>query len=345
MTRMTRGVLSLAASVDASPRERLAGYNVIELEEKHVSAETLKRIQASRAVQFVERVPNRWVSARRKRPAADPALNLQWGLRAIDWFAAARRPSAAQVHVAYPETAARLPGRARARVRESGNPVRPPRPIAPTEAMAALSLPAQGRVVLVVGGSQGSRALNQATLDAVRGVATGALSLPPHLQLLWSTGPGHLAGVQAELESLGRPDWVHARGYIDDMEAALSVAEIAVSRAGAMATSEFMAWGVPAVLVPLPTAAADHQTGNARSLAAAGAAIHLAETSLTGASLWREVVSVVGDAERLATLRDASLRRGRPSAAAEIARSLATLLPSARPRRDRPGSPGTGGGS
>jgi len=104
MTRMTRGVLSLAASVEGSPRERLAGYNVIELEEKHVSAETLRRIQASRAVQFVERVPNRWVSARRKRPAADPALNLQWGLRAIDWFAAPRRPSAAQVHVAVLDT-------------------------------------------------------------------------------------------------------------------------------------------------------------------------------------------------------------------------------------------------
>ena len=104
MTRMTRGVLSLAASVDASPRERLAGYNVIELEEKQVSAETLKRIQASRAVQFAERVPNRWVSARRKKAAADPSLNLQWGLRAIDWFAARRRPSAAQVHVAVLDT-------------------------------------------------------------------------------------------------------------------------------------------------------------------------------------------------------------------------------------------------
>ncbi len=104
MTRMTRGVLSLAASVAAPPRERLAGYNVIELEEKQVSAETLRRIQASRAVAFVERVPNRWVSARRRRAIADPSLNLQWGLRAIDWFAAAKRPSAAQVHVAVLDT-------------------------------------------------------------------------------------------------------------------------------------------------------------------------------------------------------------------------------------------------
>jgi subtilisin family serine protease len=104
MTRMTRGVMSLAASVECSPREHLAGYNVIELEAAEVSAETLQRIQASRAVRFVERVPNRWVSARRKKAVADPSLNLQWGLRAIDWFAAAKRPSAAQIHVAVLDT-------------------------------------------------------------------------------------------------------------------------------------------------------------------------------------------------------------------------------------------------
>jgi subtilisin family serine protease len=102
-TRLTRGLFGLAASVESAPRARLAGYNVIELEEAHVSADTLKRIQASRAVTFVERVPNRWVSAR-KKAIADPSLNLQWGLRAIDWFSAGRRPSAARVHVALLDT-------------------------------------------------------------------------------------------------------------------------------------------------------------------------------------------------------------------------------------------------
>jgi subtilisin family serine protease len=104
MTRMTRGVLSLAASVEHSPRAQLAGYNVVELETAEVSADTLRKIQASRAVQFVERVPNRWVSARRGKAAADPSLNLQWGLRAIDWFAAPKHPSAARVHVALLDT-------------------------------------------------------------------------------------------------------------------------------------------------------------------------------------------------------------------------------------------------
>jgi len=103
-TRLTRGLFGLAASVESAPRAQLAGYNVIELEEAHVSADTLKRIQASRAVTFVERVPNRWVSAKKKKAIADPSLNLQWGLRAIDWFSAGKRPSAAKVHVALLDT-------------------------------------------------------------------------------------------------------------------------------------------------------------------------------------------------------------------------------------------------
>jgi len=103
-TRLTRGLFGLAASVESAPRAQLAGYNVIELEEAHVSADTLKRIQASRAVTFVERVPNRWVSAKKKKAIVDPSLNLQWGLRAIDWFVAGRRPSAAKVHVALLDT-------------------------------------------------------------------------------------------------------------------------------------------------------------------------------------------------------------------------------------------------
>lgn len=102
-TGLTRGMLGLAASVESAPRAGLTGYNVIELEEAHVSADTLQRIQASRAVKFVERVPNRWVSAK-KKAVVDPSLNLQWGLRAIDWFAAGKRPSAAKVHVAVLDT-------------------------------------------------------------------------------------------------------------------------------------------------------------------------------------------------------------------------------------------------
>jgi UDP-N-acetylglucosamine--N-acetylmuramyl-(pentapeptide) pyrophosphoryl-undecaprenol N-acetylglucosamine transferase len=209
---------------------------------------------------------------------------------------------------------------------ESGNPVRAPTAVDRTEARRAFALPVEGRVVLVVGGSQGSLALNRAVLDAVRGVSNGQLERPEDLTLLWSTGPAHLAEVEAELDGLGRPDWVRAVGYIDRMDQALAAADLALSRAGAMATSEFLAWGLPSVLVPLPTAAADHQSENARSLELAGAAVHLPENALVPGALWRALLEL-GSAERLALGREAALRRARPEAAARIASDLERLLP------------------
>src|SRR5690606_19329134 len=74
--------------------------------------------------------------------------------------------------------------------------------------------------------------------------------------------------------------WVHARGYIDAMPEALSATDVAVTRAGAMATAELLAWGRPMLLVPLPTAAADHQTHNARALADSGAGVMILEKDM-----------------------------------------------------------------
>jgi UDP-N-acetylglucosamine--N-acetylmuramyl-(pentapeptide) pyrophosphoryl-undecaprenol N-acetylglucosamine transferase len=239
---------------------------------------------------------------------------------------------ARQIHAAFPETLARLPRAARARTRLSGNPVRPPVPLGSHAARAVFGLDADGPVVLVVGGSQGSLALNRAVLDAVSGVVEGKLPRPEGLQLLWSTGHAHLPATALALAEMGEPAWVRAVGYIERMDAALAGADVALSRAGAMATSEFLAWGLPAILVPLPTAAADHQTENARSLEKAGAAVHLPEASLTGEALWREVTALVGDAARLAASREAALAIAHPDASQRIAEDLDQLLPPTRPR-------------
>ncbi len=239
-----------------------------------------------------------------------------------------------EVHLAFPEAIEHLPRPARPRVRFTGNPVVPPSPV--EEAHGRFGLVAGRPVVLVVGGSQGSLALNRGVLDAVTQVVRGnghgpgrdARERPlPDLQLLWSTGPTHLEGVQAGLEALGRPAWVHAVGYIDDMPAALGIAALAVSRAGAMATSEFLAWGVPSILVPLPTAAADHQTSNARALHKAGAAILLPEEELDGRVLWAWIARIIGDRAARERMARAAHDRGQPGAAETLARSLERLLP------------------
>jgi UDP-N-acetylglucosamine--N-acetylmuramyl-(pentapeptide) pyrophosphoryl-undecaprenol N-acetylglucosamine transferase len=246
-----------------------------------------------------------------------------------------------QVHLAFPEAVEALPRRVRSRARVSGNPIRVPShgdipADAPQAALgqapedrAHFGLDPASRVVLVVGGSQGAVAVNGAVLEAVRGVAAGTLHRPEDIQLLWATGPRNQEEVEEELERLGRPGWVRALGYIHDMPRALRCATLAVSRAGAMATSEFLAWGVPSILVPLPTAAANHQARNAESLARAGAAVCLPEAELSGASLWAAVTTILAAPEDLGAMRKASLERGRPEATCRIAEALAALLPRA----------------
>jgi UDP-N-acetylglucosamine--N-acetylmuramyl-(pentapeptide) pyrophosphoryl-undecaprenol N-acetylglucosamine transferase len=181
--------------------------------------------------------------------------------------------------------------------------------------------------MLVVGGSQGSAALNRLVLDAVAGVSAGRLPYPEDLQLLWATGPAHESGIRSELEAGGVGSWVVVRGYIDDMPLALAASNLAVSRAGAMATSEFLAWHVPAVLVPLPTAAADHQARNARALAEAGAAVCLPQDELDGERLWREVSRLVSDPSTLRAMARAAADRAQPEATSRIAAALDELLP------------------
>jgi UDP-N-acetylglucosamine--N-acetylmuramyl-(pentapeptide) pyrophosphoryl-undecaprenol N-acetylglucosamine transferase len=231
-----------------------------------------------------------------------------------------------QIHVAFPEAAEGLGPRARRVVEHTGNPVRPPSDEDRRGGREAFGLDDGLPVVLVTGASQGSRALNAAALELV----AARLDRPPTIQLLWSTGPSHIEAVRASLAELGDPDWVHAIGYIDDMPAALAVSDLAVGRAGAMTTSEFLAWGLPSIIVPLPTAAADHQTRNAEALEAAGTSVHLPEAVLDGARLGAELDALVGDDVRREAMAAAALERARPDGARDIARRLATLLPGAR---------------
>lgn len=235
-----------------------------------------------------------------------------------------------QVHVAFPEALEHLPRGARARARVSGNPIRTPQADDPAQARAHFGLDPRARAVLVTGGSQGAEAINRAVLEAVEEVVEARAELPPGLQLLWVTGPRHIQAVRESLAGLGNPSWVHPLGFTDEMPRALHAATLAVSRAGAMTTSEFLAWGVPAVLIPLPTAAADHQRHNAESLQAAGAALHLPEDRLTGAVLWGVILDLLSGSGRLEGMRQAALERGRPAARDDIARELCRLLPPAR---------------
>jgi UDP-N-acetylglucosamine--N-acetylmuramyl-(pentapeptide) pyrophosphoryl-undecaprenol N-acetylglucosamine transferase len=232
-----------------------------------------------------------------------------------------------QIHLAFPEALRHLRPGSRTEVFEFGNPIQPPDPsIAREDAKRYFGLGA-GPVALVVGGSQGARAINEALLSDLRGLAEGRLPPRPEgLEILWATGPSHHEAISGRLMELNLGDWVHAVPYIQEMPKALAAADLAISRAGAMMLAELSAWGIPSVLVPFPHAAANHQHHNAAALADAGAAVMIPESELSAGKLWSELANLVADRERRERLADRAEERGHPDAAARIVAALSKLL-------------------
>jgi UDP-N-acetylglucosamine--N-acetylmuramyl-(pentapeptide) pyrophosphoryl-undecaprenol N-acetylglucosamine transferase len=236
-------------------------------------------------------------------------------------------PRTRQIHLAFPEAREHLRPGKRTEVFEFGNPIRPPDPDPDRgRARAAFGL-GSGTVALVVGGSQGARAINEALLSDLRAVAEGRLGgRPDGLEILWATGPTHYDSIAERLRPLGLGEWVHVEPYIQDMPAALAAADLAVSRSGAMALAELCAWGIPSILVPYPHAAANHQVYNARALADAGAARMVLESELGSGRLWAQLIDLADDPARRATVAAAARERGHPDAADRIVEALARLL-------------------
>jgi UDP-N-acetylglucosamine--N-acetylmuramyl-(pentapeptide) pyrophosphoryl-undecaprenol N-acetylglucosamine transferase len=230
-----------------------------------------------------------------------------------------------QIHLAFPEALDHLRPGPRTEVFTHGNPIQPPdRSLDRATARARFGL-GGGVVALVVGGSQGARAVNEALLADLRAVAGGRAERPDGLELLWATGPAHHDAIRRGLDEL-RFDWVHAVDYIRDMPAALAAADLAVSRAGAMALAELAAWGIPSILVPFPHAAADHQHHNAVALARAGAARMLPEPELAPGALWSELLELATDPGERGRVAARAAERGQPDAADRIVEDLTKLL-------------------
>jgi UDP-N-acetylglucosamine--N-acetylmuramyl-(pentapeptide) pyrophosphoryl-undecaprenol N-acetylglucosamine transferase len=167
--------------------------------------------------------------------------------------------------------------------------------------------------MLVYGGSQGSKAINDAVAKWVSG-------LPDGLFLIWATGRKTFDDY-ASLESAA----VRVRPYLAPVAEAYAATDFALSRGGAIATAELCAWGIPPVVVPLPTAAADHQTANAVALSDAGAAVMIRQSDLTTETLDRAVREMIQPAT-LAARSAAVAKRARPRAADEIAGHILEMI-------------------
>ena len=254
--------------------------------------------------------PMVWRAQRRGVPTALQEQNAFPGL-ATRWLAGGAR----QLHLGFPEARARLTPGPNTQVFAFGNPIRPPETGDRAAALRDLGLDPARPCVLVFGGSQGARALN----DAMAGVL--ARGLLPAASIVWGTGNASAAA----LAHCAEPGRVVVQGFFDPMTTVYRGADVVVCRAGAMTVAEVCAWGKASVLVPLPTAAADHQTYNARALADAGAAVLLPERELNPDSLAGLVSGLLVDRARLASLAARAGGRGHPEAAREIASAILTL--------------------
>ena len=232
---------------------------------------------------------------------------------------------ARQVHLGFPEAKKDIKAGRNTEIFALGNPIRPPDPsIQRLEARKTFGLRPDSVVILVTGGSQGARAINEAVLEGIIGHLNTHI-MPPTVELLWATGPTQFESIEKQLPENAR-EWVRLHGYISNMPEAMAASDIAISRAGAMATAELLAWGIPSILIPLPTAAADHQTHNAKALEAAGAAIMLREVDAKPQRLWSELTSLVKDDDKRTRMKAAATQRAEPNAAQKIAKHLSDLL-------------------
>jgi UDP-N-acetylglucosamine--N-acetylmuramyl-(pentapeptide) pyrophosphoryl-undecaprenol N-acetylglucosamine transferase len=220
------------------------------------------------------------------------------------------------IFLGFPEAESRLTVGPRSLVLAMGCPIVPPPVEAPTRlhARRAWGLPDDAFVVLVVGGSQGARALNECVAKWIR-------MLPDNVAVIWATGKS-----QADAYLTYESATVRVRPYLSPIADAYAAADLAVTRAGAMTIAELCAWGIPAVLIPLPTAAQDHQTHNARAMAKAGAAIHMPQAELTPESLDATVRELHSRPAVMMSMAQAAILRGHPNAAADIAQQILSLV-------------------
>ena len=224
---------------------------------------------------------------------------------------------ASEVHISFIESRSYF--RRRNNLKVSGNPIRASLLRQDrTSAYETLGLDPARRTLLVFGGSRGAASINRAVLGALPGLAA-----IPDLQIIWQTGSEDFESVKPQAAQARLP--VRAFAYLDQMERAYAVADLALCRSGAMTITELTACGVPAILVPYPYAAGDHQTQNARGLVDRGAAELIPDAALTSEELLRHVGALFRDEPRLRRMARNARAFSRTNAAERIVHSIAVL--------------------
>ncbi len=165
--------------------------------------------------------------------------------------------------------------------------------------------------LLVFGGSQGARAINEAMVAAL-----GALkSSPVPLQIKHQTGPADFEKVKKSYDEAGWGEAAEVRSYIDNMMDDFAKADLVICRAGATTTAELIAAGKASVMIPFPLAADDHQRKNAEALQASGAARMILQKDLSGAVLAKQIIDLAQNPTEVSQMEQASRKLARGDAA------------------------------
>jgi UDP-N-acetylglucosamine--N-acetylmuramyl-(pentapeptide) pyrophosphoryl-undecaprenol N-acetylglucosamine transferase len=206
--------------------------------------------------------------------------------------------------VSFPETAAYFP---KGRTETTGLPVR--------DEFFRIPAKPHGDVlqILITGGSQGSRTLNQAARQSWPLFREAAF----RVRIVHQSGPGAFEQIRDEFAQSGLEGEVVP--FIGDMPAAFAAADVVICRSGAGTVSELAASGRPSILVPFPFAADDHQTRNAEAMERGGAARLVRDADMTGAKLFSVVSELVFEPAALARMGEAARQFARPGAAKRAA--------------------------
>jgi UDP-N-acetylglucosamine--N-acetylmuramyl-(pentapeptide) pyrophosphoryl-undecaprenol N-acetylglucosamine transferase len=227
---------------------------------------------------------------------------------------------AGAIGIAFRDARRRLP--ARAHVVLTGNPVRQMIRDVPSnrsalraEAIDTLGLQRGRTTVVVFGGSQGALQVDRTVAAST---TTPILRDRSDVQLVVLTGPAHLDALR---EAVAASAGVHTRAvaFLERIDLAYAIADLAVSRAGAGHIAELTVCGVPSILIPYPHATENHQEANANELVRARAAEVLLDRELTPQVLARHIMEVVDDPDRRASMAERASAWATPDAAERVA--------------------------
>lgn len=315
------------------------GYSLDKIEVSGIKGRGIKGLIAG-----LLRLPKAWLQSRRIIKRFDPDVVVGVGgyasgpIVATAWLL--RRPTAIleqnsvpgvtnrilgklvrRVFATFPDAHGHFPAR---KVVLAGNPIRAALVERLEQARSEAASEATSRPVrlFVFGGSQGARAINQ----AMTGAAAALAEALPGVEIWHQTGAGELDATRAGYAEAGLSEpQVRVVPFIKDMSEPYAWCDLVICRAGATSLAELAAVGCPALLIPFPHAADDHQTHNAKSLVDVGAAVMVAEPQLDRDRLVAEVTGLLGDSERLASMRANMLAAAKPQAAASIYAALEQL--------------------